>query len=42
MTRRYQVKIKGQPAFSLICTDDLEEAVRVCAAIFGDRLEGIE
>ena len=42
MTRRYQVKTVGKSAFSLICEDDLAEAIRICRAIFGDRFEYIE
>jgi hypothetical protein len=42
MTRRYQVKVKGKPVFSLICTDDIADAEKSCSDIFGDRLEWIK
>lgn len=42
MKRRWTVKVKGIPPFSMGGLEDGESAEVVCRAIFGDRLEWVK
>lgn len=40
--RCWQVKITGQPSFSMIIMDDDVDPHNICKSIFGERLEWVK